>query len=90
MFPPGLGIKNAQNLFDGLAGAEYDFGQSLANLPMVVNTGEPQILERQVTQFIYGLLDADFALFDLLEQLFDLFCLDESPHSKKRVNLNSS
>jgi len=42
-----------------------------------------------VTQLFYGLGDADFARFDLLQQFFDLFCLDGSPHSKKHIEYNS-
>ncbi len=36
---------------------------------MVIDAGETEVLERQVPQPLYGVIDADPAVFDLLQQL---------------------
>ena len=46
---------------------------------MVVNACETQLLEGQVTQLLDRLVDADSAAFDLLQQFFYVFSLNDSP-----------
>jgi hypothetical protein len=45
---------------------------------MMVHTRKAQILERQMTEFLYRLFDLDLAALDLLQQLFYLLNLNFS------------
>jgi hypothetical protein len=61
-----LRIEDAYNLFGRLSRAEYNFRQSLSNMPVMVDLGKAQVLERQMPQALYGLVNADSAVFDLV------------------------
>jgi hypothetical protein len=53
-------------LLVGFAGAINDLRETLANLAMVVNAGKTEVLERQMTKLLDGLVDSYFTVFNLL------------------------
>ncbi len=46
---------------------------------MVIEARKPQILERQMPEFLDRLVDIQLVAFDLLQQFFYLFNLNMSP-----------
>src|SRR5262249_25461299 len=76
------------HLVDGLPGAEDHLGMPLPQAPVVVDAGEAEILEREVSQPAYGALGREATCSDFLEQLFQLSgghatCATGSRYSRK-------
>ena len=59
-------LENPDYVFGRLAGAVDDLGEAPANLPMVIDAREAQILERQMTEFLDRLIDFDLVVLNLL------------------------
>jgi hypothetical protein len=57
---------------------------------MVVNARKAQILERQMPELLYSLVDIQLIAPDLFQQSFYLFSLNISPFSYKLLAFGSS
>ena len=63
----------AFNLRAGLAAGEYHFRQSVAQCAMMVDLCVTQVLVRQVTELVQGVLDAELASAYTTQHLANLF-----------------
>ena len=79
-------LRDGRDLRRGLAWAEDDLGKTLPNASMVVDAGEPEVLERRVAQELKeaGMrgLRRQGAGLHLFEEAFQL----ESRHCGKRLS----
>ena len=64
----GEAAEDAGYLFWSLALAEDHFGHAVAEGAVVVDLGEPQIFEGQVSEAVDGFVGRELLLFDLVEQ----------------------
>jgi hypothetical protein len=61
------GPSDRHNLFRRFSLAEYDFGESLPQRPMVVQRGKTKIFVRERAQAVKPLFDGQLAPVDLVE-----------------------
>jgi len=60
------GFKDFDYLLGGFTGAIYDFREAAADLAMMVDAGEAEVFERQMPQFLNGLVDRESAVANVL------------------------
>ena len=76
--PGGQRREDAPDLLQALAGAEYHFGETLAELAVMVHPGEPQVFEGQGPEAVHGRGHRQAAALNLLQQLLQNFAIHGS------------
>ena len=69
-----------------LTGSEYDFGHTDAQRSVMIDLGEPEVLEWHMPQLLHGIIGGDFATPDLLEQSLQLFRI----HANRLASLQAA
>ena len=73
--PGGQRREDAPDLLQALARTEHHFGETLAELAVMVHPGEPQVFEGQGPEALYGCGHRQAPGLNLLQQLLQNFAI---------------